>query len=110
MATVTQAEVEATIGRKLTWFERLGFWWEALTAKADNQGLVEDQDSIFYGGFTATGDFADWWSQTPTGQIGADIGEMTITLAEETTKRNWWAIGGISAAGLLGAYAFGRLK
>lgn len=110
MAVVTQADVEQTVGHKLSWWDRMGFWWEAATAKEPDRGLLADQNNASYGEFQATGDVADILGQAPSGQLGADIGQMSITFAEQASKHNWLAIGITSSVVLAAVYIYGKLS
>ncbi len=110
MATVTRAEVEATIGRPLTWWEEIGFFMESLTAKVEGRGLAEYQDAAFYGQMPATGDVADFLAGTDIGGLGASFGEMTITTAEQTAKGNLKYIIGGGLLVVLIAYLWGKLS
>ena len=113
MATVTLADVEAAHGRSLSWWERVGFWWENLTASTylDPRGLEEDQ-SVWLSGLIGNevGDVSGYLMDTTYGGFGAELVETGVNTAEQVSKGNklYWV--GIGVLVVVGGGVCGRWK
>lgn len=123
----TKDQVEANIGRPLTWFERAGLWWDSFVVTDPARRAVNDYDRdvaamdglvgyIIPGGTYVApigregiGIAADFLESTPPGSAAADAAQSVTNGAENAAKaiRNlgkpgWlFALGGVLALYLL---------
>lgn len=104
--TTSIADTERVLGRKLTFFERAGLWFDSITTRRKIGGNVAPAVRDFQGGFLTgafplTGDIADALSRTAPGELGATIGKGaidTIEVVGEAAARAAAISGGLAKA------------
>ena len=82
-------EVEAQLGRKLTWVERIGYWWSG-TTQASDSGVMHE-----------VGALSDYLAETPAGTAAADLVLGGVDAAEATAdtvvKYRWFIYAALAA-------------
>lgn len=99
----TLANFERINGRPPTWWERVGFAWDAITTRNETPAL-RDYAGPWQGQLTATGDVADALSGTAYGQTVGQAAEGVTDTAQATGetlarlgKPGWLALAAILA-------------